>query len=232
MPLLDIYKNCIKKYVVFDGRARRKEYWYFFLFNFLVTLALTIPAVLFYYYGEQTAFSIFVSVIVLYNLFVLLPSLSVMVRRLHDGGKSGAWVFILLIPTIGAVIMFIWLIEEGHQGSNLYGPDPKDPAPFPVQVTCMSGKIAGKTVSGVKIYIGRDSGSCQLVYPEQELGVSRKHCVVRSKNNLIELVDLNSSNGTFLSNGTRLTPNVPVILKSGDSFYIGNPMNMISVKMD
>lgn len=234
MTLLDAYKVCIKKYAVFEGRAGRKEYWYFCLFNFLIMVVLGIPALLFYYSQNNTAFSIFLSLMVLYELFVFLPSLAVTVRRLHDGGRSGAWVLILLIPTVGQVLMLIWTIEEGNNGPNQYGPKPNDTQGLtpPVHVTCISGSIAGRRVSGTKIYIGRDYRRCQLVFPEEEPGVSRRHCVVRSNNNVIELIDLNSSNGTFLSNGSRLTPNVAYILKTGTRFYVGKPVNMFTVSID
>ncbi len=247
MTMLEAYKICIKKYVKFDGRARRKEYWYFNIFNALISVIIALPLLLLYVSTENEIF-LFLSYGLpgLYELFIFLPSLAVTIRRLHDVGRSGAAIFISLIPAVGEIILFIWLIEESHHGTNQYGPNPKEieppvygmPAPpkIPldtgsISVVCVSGAMAGKSVSGSAINIGRDPGRCQLVFPEREPGVSRLHCMVLQKGNSIELVDLNSSNGTFLSNGYRLTPNVPVSLRSGDSFYVGNPSNVISVRM-
>lgn len=259
MSMLEAYKICIHKYVKFDGRARRKEYWYFTIFNSLIMVVLAIPALLFGASQDGGAISaIFFGLMCLYDLFIFLPTIAVTIRRLHDGGRSGASIFISLIPGIGEIILFIWLIEESYYGTNQYGPNPKDiapapspspvsgatPAAFPVHapapvqnqpqgfsVVCVSGAMAGKSVSGSPINIGRDPSRCQFVFPEREPGVSRLHCMVLQNGNSIELVDLNSSNGTFLSNGYRLTPNVPVSLRSGDSFYVGNPSNVISVRM-
>ncbi len=264
MTMLEAYKICIKKYVKFDGRARRKEYWYFTIFNSLIMVVLTIPSLLFSASSDGQTVGILFSVLIgLYNLFIFLPGLAVTIRRLHDVGRSGAAIFISLIPAVGEIILFIWLIEEGNYGTNQYGPNPKEispapvpspaprsvPAPSPVHtpapvpstasaldqprginVVCVSGNMAGKSVSGSTVSIGRDPGRCQLVFPEKEPGVSRLHCMVLQKGNAIELVDLNSSNGTFLSNGYRLTPNVPVALRNGDSFYVGSPANTISVR--
>lgn len=166
--------------------------------------------------------------------FMFLPFLAVTVRRLHDVGKSGAWAWLLLLSYIGlGILSFFWLCKEGNKGLNKYGPNPKEPGVLftPVYVTCIKGSIAGMRVSGINIYIGSDAGRCQLIFPEEEPYVSRCHCVVCSKNSGIELIDLDSRYGTFLSDGTRLTPNVPVILRSGESFFVGTSNSMISVFM-
>ena len=93
------YKKVVfENYANFDGRARRSEYWYFVLLNIIfVILALLINPGL---YG-------------LYALFVLLPGLAVSVRRLHDVGKSGAWLFISLVPIIGGIWLLVLMATEG-----------------------------------------------------------------------------------------------------------------------
>ena len=93
------YKKVVfENYANFDGRARRSEYWYFVLLNTIfVILALLINPVL---YG-------------LYALLVLLPGLAVSVRRLHDVGKSGAWLFISLVPIIGGIWLLVLMATEG-----------------------------------------------------------------------------------------------------------------------
>lgn len=111
------YLGVLKKYAVFSGRARRKEYWMFSLFNFIFTLIAVIL---------DTALSTGGVVYVLYYLGILLPTLAVTVRRLHDVGKSGWFIFIGLIPIIGAIWLLILTLSEGKPGYNKYGPNPKE----------------------------------------------------------------------------------------------------------
>jgi len=112
---MDWYVEVLKKYVEFNGRARRKEYWMFFLINFVIALALgVVDAVL--------GFGLLGG---LYALAVLLPSLAVTVRRLHDTGRTGWWILIGLIPLIGIIVILIFMVLEGQPGDNAYGPDPK-----------------------------------------------------------------------------------------------------------
>lgn len=104
-------------YVNFSGRARRSEYWYFVLCNFLISIVLGIIG---YVLGLS-----FISNI--YGLALLLPSLAVSVRRLHDVNKSGWFLLISLIPLIGTIWLIVVLATEGNRGSNQYGEDPKNP---------------------------------------------------------------------------------------------------------
>ncbi|WP_078543535.1 DUF805 domain-containing protein [Litchfieldia alkalitelluris] len=113
------YVKVIQNYVNFDGRARRMEYWMFYLMNFLISLGLVMIE------GIMGLPGIFTG---LYSLFILLPSIAVTVRRLHDTGKSGWWFFISFIPIIGAIILLIFMIIEGEHGYNNYGHDPKEEA--------------------------------------------------------------------------------------------------------
>lgn len=111
-------------YANFEGRARRQEYWMFALFNliFLIAIAL-LSGVL----ASLFKAPFFMSLYFIYILGVIIPSLAVAVRRLHDVGKSGWFYFIGLIPLIGGIWLFVLFVTEGDKGANQYGPDPKAP---------------------------------------------------------------------------------------------------------
>ena len=113
------YVEVLKKYAVFDGRASRPEYWYFVLFNFIAGVALAILDVLL---GTVSSggFGLFYSI---YLLVVLLPSIGVGIRRLHDINRSGWWLLIGLIPIVG-LILIAWAATEGDAGANQYGSGP------------------------------------------------------------------------------------------------------------
>lgn len=129
--MIDWYKKVIfENYANFSGRARRSEYWYFGLCNFIISMVLYIPMLVSMAMsgeGEPGAFFfIFFGLLMIYSLAILVPSLAVAVRRLHDIGKSGWFYFIGLIPLAGPIIMLVWFFTEGQRGSNEYGPDPKE----------------------------------------------------------------------------------------------------------
>lgn len=116
-----------KQYAVFSGRAQRAQYWYFTLFSILAEIALEICDQALGTSNEHL--SLFSS---LFSLAVLLPSLGVTVRRLHDIGRSGWWVLILLIPILGALVLLVFMVLDSQPGDNRYGPNPKGvPAPVP-----------------------------------------------------------------------------------------------------
>lgn len=122
------YLDVIKKYAVFSGRARRKEYWMFVLINFVIIMVLEglfIFPTLMSGSGEFPTFGYIL--VMLYALAIFLPALGVMVRRLHDVGKSGWWYFIALIPFIGGIWLLVLLIGDSQPGTNKYGPNPKEP---------------------------------------------------------------------------------------------------------
>lgn len=109
------YLEVLKKYAVFTGRARRREYWMFFLVNFIVGLVLAVI-------GRVLDLEILQY---LYSLAVLLPGLGVSVRRLHDTGRSGWWLLISLVPLIGAIVLLVFLVSDSQPDTNQYGPNPK-----------------------------------------------------------------------------------------------------------
>ncbi|WP_262965510.1 DUF805 domain-containing protein [Methylobacter psychrophilus] len=117
------YLEVLKKYTVFDGRARRKEYWFFILFNVLISMALAIIDRFTGNVDTETGLGILSS---LYPLGVLLPTLAVSVRRLHDTGRSGWWLLINFVPGIGAIIFFFFMVLDSNPERNEYGPSPQD----------------------------------------------------------------------------------------------------------
>lgn len=117
------YLAVLKKYADFNGRARRKEYWLFFLFNILVSVALSIiDSILGTGRGESGTGLLGG----LYVLAIFLPSLAVSVRRLHDTGRSGWWMLISLIPVIGSLVLFVFFCFDSQTGTNRYGINPKE----------------------------------------------------------------------------------------------------------
>jgi uncharacterized membrane protein YhaH (DUF805 family) len=116
---MEWYLMVWKKYAQFNGRSRRKEYWMFFLFNTLVGILLSAAGVA-VKLGMISAGLYFI-----YLMAVLVPSLAVSVRRLHDLGKSGWLLLIVLIPIVGPLILLVMMALEGNPGANQYGPNPK-----------------------------------------------------------------------------------------------------------
>jgi len=114
------YLGVLKKYAVFSGRAQRAEYWYFFLFNTIVIIVLTILDAVF----GTLSHSGYGLLSGLYDLAVFIPSLAVAVRRLHDIGKSGWWLLIILIPLIGSILLIVWCATDSKE-DNQYGKNPK-----------------------------------------------------------------------------------------------------------
>ena len=110
------YLEVLKKYAVFSGRARRKEYWMFFLFNIIIAFVLGFIEGL---VGGPGIIS------TLYSLAVLIPIIAVSIRRLHDISRSGWWLLIYLVPIIGAIVLLVFMVQDSQQGENQYGQNPK-----------------------------------------------------------------------------------------------------------
>ena len=116
------YLEALKKYAAFSGRARRKEFWTFLLLNGIIAVALILIEERFTGIDPASDLSVLAF---LFSLAVLLPSLAVGVRRLHDTGRVGSWLFIAYVPIIGTIVLLAFLLEDGHAGDNQYGPNPK-----------------------------------------------------------------------------------------------------------
>ncbi len=109
------YLGVLKKYAVFSGRARRKEFWMFVLINFIIAIALSAVDMML---GLGLLGFI-------YAVATLVPALAVGARRLHDIGKSGWWQLVGLVPLIGLIILIIFFVMDSNPGDNQYGPNPK-----------------------------------------------------------------------------------------------------------
>ena len=107
MYFLDVIKN---KYAAFNGRARRSEYWFFSLFCAIINCVLGLI------YDPLTW---------VWSIVVFIPSLAILIRRLHDINKSGWSALLFLIPIVNIVLIFVWLCKAGTTGANQYGEDPK-----------------------------------------------------------------------------------------------------------
>ena len=117
------YFEVLKKYAEFNGRARRMEYWMFFLFNCIIASVLWAGSMFLLHRGMW--------LYMLYSLAVLIPGIAVSVRRLHDTNKSGWWLLISLIPFVGAIILLVFFFMDSQPGDNQYGPNPKAPGSVP-----------------------------------------------------------------------------------------------------
>jgi uncharacterized membrane protein YhaH (DUF805 family) len=116
------YLEVLRKYAVFSGRARRSEYWYFVLFNFIISVILSFIDYGFGWVNTQNGVGVLTTI---YSLLVLIPTLAVMVRRLHDTDKSGWWILLGLIPLVGPIVLIVFFCINSTMGDNTYGPSPK-----------------------------------------------------------------------------------------------------------
>ena len=110
------YLAVLKNYATFSGRARRREYWMFQLINILIFIGLWLI-------GAMVDFVVIIAG--LYMLAMLVPSLAVSVRRLHDTGRSGWWILLNLVPFVGGIIVLVFMCLDSAPGDNTYGSNPK-----------------------------------------------------------------------------------------------------------
>ena len=136
MNFIQSISTSMRKYVTFSGRATRSEFWWFYFFTVLVNLVATsqassfVPALLDGQdmtenessYFLNNFFFLYLSTIT--SLILLLPSLAVAVRRLHDVGRSGWWILIAF-TVIGIIPLLIWYVTDTKDEENVYGPNPK-----------------------------------------------------------------------------------------------------------
>jgi len=120
MGFAQAVSRCFAKYTTFSGRAIRSEFWWFMLFTIVGSIVFDILDAAIFGMGPGN-----VGVMgAIFSLVVLLPSISVTVRRLHDTDRSGWWYWLLLVPLIGIVVMIIWWASKSSHGSNRFGDDP------------------------------------------------------------------------------------------------------------
>jgi uncharacterized membrane protein YhaH (DUF805 family) len=104
---MNYYIAVLKKYTVFTGRCRRKEYWMFVLVNIIIAIVLSV-----------VSRAVHLNIVLIYDLAVLLPGLAAGIRRMHDTNHSGWWI---LLP----IVNLVFAIMDGDKGENRFGPDPK-----------------------------------------------------------------------------------------------------------
>jgi len=119
------YLDAWKNYVNFQGRARRKAYWMFVLFNIIALIILGVIEGALGLSG-QSGYGILTGI---YSLAMILPLIALAVRRLHDTGRSGWWILIGLVPLVGPIILIVFYVIDSQPGTNQYGPNPKESAP-------------------------------------------------------------------------------------------------------
>ena len=112
----------LKKYAQFSGRSRRAEYWQYALFIGIVYVVLAVLA-------AASKSSVVFGLLAVFYLGILVPSLAVGVRRLHDTGKSGWWLLFGIVPIVGEITLLVFTCLDSQPGPNRYGPNPKEPAP-------------------------------------------------------------------------------------------------------
>ncbi len=116
---MNYYLAAWKKYATFSGRAQRAEYWVFTLINLAIIVAgIALGEV----FGDKRVIPVVVGAFI---LAMLIPSIAVTVRRLHDTEKNGWWIFIKLVPLVGSIVLLIFLLDDSQLGDNKYGPNPK-----------------------------------------------------------------------------------------------------------
>ncbi len=109
------YLSALRSYAVFRGRARRREFWMFTAVNIAISIVLQLAVTSHIPY-------------LLYALGVTVPTVAVTVRRLHDGAHSAWWLLLSVVPIIGQLALFVFLVSRGQDGTNRYGQDPKSAA--------------------------------------------------------------------------------------------------------
>lgn len=116
------YLSVLKNYATFSGRARRKEYWMFTLFNAIFYVTLSVLDALLGLVNYDNPFGILAPI---YSLAVMLPGIAVGIRRLHDTGRSAWWLAISLVPLIGIIVLMVFMCLDSQAGENKYGANPK-----------------------------------------------------------------------------------------------------------
>ncbi len=118
---MEWYIGALKKYAEFSGRSRRKEYWLFMLFNFVISIVLGLIDAATGTLDADTGWGVLSGI---YGLAVLIPAIAVTVRRLHDIGRTGWWILVAFIPLIGGLILLVFACLDSKP-DNEYGPNPK-----------------------------------------------------------------------------------------------------------
>lgn len=124
MDMQTAVRTCFRKYADISGRARRSEFWWFALFTFGVSVILSFVDNLFFGWGRGMMMQGGGPLSGIFSLIMLLPSICVAGRRLHDIGRSAWWILLWLVPVVGWLVLIWWYVQPGEVGPNEYGPDP------------------------------------------------------------------------------------------------------------
>jgi len=119
------YLEVLKNYAGFSGRASRSEYWFFTLVNTIIMVVLQVLTNIMVGVNSNIGAGLFGIISLIYALAVLLPSLAVCVRRLHDTSRSGWWLLIGLVPVIGFIVLLVFLVSDSIPQKNQFGASPK-----------------------------------------------------------------------------------------------------------
>jgi uncharacterized membrane protein YhaH (DUF805 family) len=114
-------QSCLRQYVGFTGRARRSEYWWFALFGLIVSIVADLIDAMLGTMSDDTNVGVVGGIV---GLALLLPSIAVAIRRLHDTSRTGWWILIGLIPIVGWIVLIVFYVQDSHP-DNKYGPSPK-----------------------------------------------------------------------------------------------------------
>jgi uncharacterized membrane protein YhaH (DUF805 family) len=117
------FLKAVKNYAGFSGRAQRSEYWFFILFYFIITVVLVLVDGAVGGLDYDSGLGLFSGI---FMLAMLIPSLAVSIRRLHDTDRTGWWMLINLLPLIGGLIFLVFTVMDSTPGDNQYGPSPKE----------------------------------------------------------------------------------------------------------
>lgn len=129
--MIKAYVNFWKNYANFNGRSRRADYWWAMLCQMIIMMILgmvgggQLTAAMITGQTPSAVGIILILVYVIFSLASLVPGIAIVVRRLHDIGKSGWWYFIAFVPMVGVIVILVFLCTAGTAGDNMYGPDPK-----------------------------------------------------------------------------------------------------------
>ena len=245
------YLEVLKKYATFSGRASRSEFWYFTLINSIISIGIIFLAVLAVDNNSYDIANVLIIIFYIYGIATLLPSISVIVRRLHDIGKSGWWYFIVIIPIVGPLILLYFMILDSTPGDNVYGANPKGIKASTTSEVNPTGEYASVTErvkdnnqhaiklkpnnsiypiillnENSTITIGRNAS-----YSINNQYVSSKHLEVSQRDGQVIVKDLNSSNGTYIQ-GVKLDPNKFYTIKNGDKIILGSEEVVYELKYE
>lgn len=118
---MNYFIDALKNYATFSGRATRSQYWYFVLISSLIYIALIVVDLITGTYNEEAGIGLLSAI---FTIALFIPNLAILVRRLHDTNRTGWWLFILLIPIIGFIVLLIFLCIDSKE-DNKYGVNPK-----------------------------------------------------------------------------------------------------------